>query len=191
MSRGIRLKELVDHLFELVQNSIKANALEVYIGVYEERIYDRFRIVVEDNGKGMKEEYITRLSDPFFTKRGISRRKVGMGLALLFQDCEQAGGEVRIRSKPGVGTKVEAIFEYDNIDRPPLGDLKDLFVTILSLEDRHIRWTIEHRIDRRGYKRDLARIKKDTGRESFSTKYAREDLERYLNRLESKFDDMD
>lgn len=182
------LKELVDHIFELVQNSYKANSTEIYIGVFEERHRNRMRIVVKDDGKGMPPDMIPKLRDPFFTKRAASKRRVGFGLAFLYQDCEQCGGEVGIDSKVGIGTTVEATWEYDHIDRVPLGDLKRLFKTILCMEDKHVNWVIEHRIDRRGYKRDLRRIKREIDREYFNTSYALKDLDDYLDNLESIFE---
>jgi hypothetical protein len=182
------LKELIDHIFELAQNSIKAHALNIYLGVFEEPQKNAIRIIVEDDGKGIKKEDLPKIIDPFYTKRESSKRKVGIGIPFLYQNCKEAGGELKITSQLGKGTKVEAIMQYYHIDRAPLGDLIGVFFTILSLEEHNVSWTIEHRINRIGYKRTIERIRKDIGVDSFKTKSAMNDLKDYLVKLESRFE---
>ena len=93
------------------------------------------------------------------------------------------------RNRGRYGTLLDLV--PDHIDRPPLGDLGGLFKTILCIEDKHVQWVIEHRKDRRGYRRDLKRIKKEINREHFNTSYALKDLDRYLKELEDIFNDLD
>ncbi len=37
-----------------------------------------------------------------------------------------------VKSQPGNGTKVTATFELDNIDRPPLGDIANTLILMVS-----------------------------------------------------------
>jgi signal transduction histidine kinase len=61
---------------------------------------------VEDNGCGMPPEVAARMFDPFFTTRRL-RDTSGIGLALVRQYIEgELGGEIRVDSEPGRGTKV-------------------------------------------------------------------------------------
>lgn len=118
------------HILDIVQNSISAGATRVTLTVDEAPGTDLLTIVIGDNGKGMTPEQVSRLSDPFFTSR--TTRKVGMGIPLLMDSARQSGGDVRIESEPGKGTEVTAVFGYSNIDRPPLGDVANALMLLVS-----------------------------------------------------------
>lgn len=118
------------HILDIVQNSISAGATLVTLTVDESPAEDLLTIAVGDNGKGMTPEQVSRLSDPFFTSR--TTRKVGMGIPLLMDSARQSGGDVRIESEPGKGTEVTAVFGYSNIDRPPLGDVANALMLLVS-----------------------------------------------------------
>jgi len=113
-----------------MQNSVSAGASIIKLVVKEDVCNNLLHIIIEDDGAGMTDGQLARLSDPFFTTR--STRKVGMGVPLFLQSAEQSGGGLVVGSVPGEGTKVEATFEYDNIDRPPLGDLAGSFILTVS-----------------------------------------------------------
>lgn len=118
------------HILDIVQNSISAGATLVTLTVDESPAEDLLTIAVGDNGRGMTPEQVSRLSDPFFTSR--TTRKVGMGIPLLMDSARQSGGDVRIESEPGKGTEVTAVFGYSNIDRPPLGDVANALMLLVS-----------------------------------------------------------
>ncbi len=118
------------HILDIVQNSISAGATRVTLTVDEAPAADLLTIAVGDNGKGMTPEQVSRLSDPFFTSR--TTRRVGMGIPLLMDSARQSGGDVRIESEPGKGTEVTAVFGYSNIDRPPLGDVANALMLLVS-----------------------------------------------------------
>jgi hypothetical protein len=85
-------------------------------------------MTVEDNGKGMTPEQLSKLSDPFFTSR--TTPKVGLGVPLLRQAAEQAGGGLEVSSEPGKGTSLTVWFEYSHLDRPPMGDLPNAWYSL-------------------------------------------------------------
>lgn len=124
------MNDLSMHILDIVQNSISAGATRVTLTVDEAPGADLLTIVIGDNGKGMTPEQVCRLSDPFFTSR--TTRKVGMGIPLLMDSARQSGGDVRIESEPGKGTEVTAVFGYSNIDRPPLGDVANALMLLVS-----------------------------------------------------------
>jgi hypothetical protein len=78
----------------------------------------------------MTEETIRRAMNPFYTTR--TTRKVGLGLPFLIQNAEQSGGGVDITSEVGVGTTVRARFGTDNIDCPPVGDLAETMMLLIT-----------------------------------------------------------
>jgi signal transduction histidine kinase len=62
-------------------------------------------ISVSDTGVGMDEATLAQAFEPFFTTKGLEGS--GLGLSMVQGFAEQSGGEVRIESTPGNGTKVE------------------------------------------------------------------------------------
>lgn len=124
------MNDLSMHILDIVQNSISAGATRVTLTVDEAPGADLLTIVIGDNGRGMTLEQVSRLADPFFTSR--TTRRVGMGIPLLMDSARQSGGDVRIESEPGKGTEVTAVFGYSNIDRPPLGDVANALMLLVS-----------------------------------------------------------
>lgn len=62
-------------------------------------------VLVSDNGHGMPPEVMERAMDPFFSHQAAGRRR-GLGLARVRHWVRQAGGDVRLESRPGEGTTV-------------------------------------------------------------------------------------
>jgi two-component system sensor histidine kinase FlrB len=59
------------------------------------------RLTVEDNGRGIPEEELDRIFDPFYTTRSEG---MGLGLAIVNNIVEAHGGFVEVESRPGMGT---------------------------------------------------------------------------------------
>jgi hypothetical protein len=131
------MKEIALHLLDLAENSVSANAKTVHIDVREDFRTNQLIASVEDDGNGMTDEMVQQVVDPFTTSR--TERKVGLGIPLLKESAEACQGGMKITSKPGTGTKVEATFQHSHIDRMPLGDLPSTFLT-LTLAHPEIHW---------------------------------------------------
>lgn len=120
------------HILDIVENALRARAKHIVIRLAQRKQADRLVLEVIDDGKGMDEETKRRSVDPFFTtKQG---RRIGLGLPLLAQAAEEAGGTLEVESAPGQGTRVIATFGLSHIDRRPLGDIKK---TLYCLEATH------------------------------------------------------
>lgn len=133
------------HILDIVQNSITAGAKNIIVGIEEDLEANTYIIRVEDDGCGMSKEVLKRVMDPYYTSR--TTRRVGLGIPLFKQNAERSGGYLRIRSEPGKGTVLEAMFVHDNIDRPVLGDVAGVMVLLLGANpDIHFRF---------GHKKDL------------------------------------
>lgn len=121
------MRELALNILDVAENSLRANATKIQIDV--DVADDTIRITVADNGRGMSEEFLSRVADPFTTTR--TTRKVGLGLPLIKMEAEMSGGSFGITSEVGVGTTVTTTFGRNHIDRPPMGNLAETLVALL------------------------------------------------------------
>ncbi len=121
------MRDLSLHLLDLAQNSITAGASLVTIRICLAE-NGMLTMQLEDNGKGMSPELLSRVTSPFATTR--TTRKVGLGIPLMKENAEKAGGSFQLESEEGKGTVLTASMDTGNIDCLPLGDLSG---TLLSL----------------------------------------------------------
>ncbi|MDY3978748.1 MAG: sensor histidine kinase [Tidjanibacter sp.] len=122
------MKDIAFHITDVSENCIRAGATEMTISLVLQGSV--LTLVIADNGCGMTPETVARATDPFYTTR--TTRKVGLGLPFLIQNAEQCGGSVKVASQVGVGTTVTATFHTDNIDCPPVGDVPETLMQIIS-----------------------------------------------------------
>jgi len=64
-------------------------------------------VEIADNGCGMDRETLTKIFDPFFTTKFTGR---GLGLSYVLGIVCTHKGTVKVKSKPGKGTKVKILF---------------------------------------------------------------------------------
>jgi len=152
------MKEIALHILDIAENSVRAGAAEVIIGLEQKSRW--LKISIADNGKGMDPEELERTADPFYTSR--TTRRVGMGIPLFRQHAEMTGGKLELRSTAGEGTVLEAWFEKDHPDRQPLGDLEGCWM-LLATMNQEILWGLE--------------LETDRGEFAISTREIREELE--------------
>lgn len=134
------MKDISMHLMDIAQNSIVAGASKISIIIQVCDIRKMLYFEVIDNGKGMEKDFLRKVTDPFKTTR--TTRRVGLGIPLLKQSAEMAGGELRLDSEPGKGTKIQASFKVDHIDRIPIGDIPGT-LTLLISANKSITWIVE------------------------------------------------
>ena len=108
------MRELSLNVMDITQNSISAGATEIGISVFESEVSEELIITITDNGKGMTEEQVKSVTDPFYTTR--TTRPVGLGIPLFKMEAEMTGGDFEIKSTVGVGTTVIARFVTSSID---------------------------------------------------------------------------
>ena len=127
------MDELSLYVLDITMNSVRAGATEIRIELIEEG--EKLTFKVSDNGCGMTEEQLKRLSDPFFTTR--KTRKVGLGIPFLKMLAEMTGGGVEITSthesvSADHGTTTTASLLKDHIDFIPLGDMVETVKTLIQ-----------------------------------------------------------
>lgn len=144
------------HILDIVQNSISANATLIEIRIRENLEINVFDVLIKDNGKGMDDEFLEQVTDPYTTTR--TTRKVGMGIPLLKHSAEQSNGYVKVYSAKQVGTTIEATFQRDHIDRPPLGDIAGTIV-LLAAANPDIDFKYIHVVNNNKYIFDTREVK--------------------------------
>ena len=154
------MRELSLNILDVAQNSITAGASLITIEVKENTVDKTMLIGIYDNGKGMSEEQVKSVVDPFFTTR--TTRKVGMGIPLFKMAAEQTGGGLEIKSELGVGTEVRAYFKTDSVDFTPLGDIASTVQMLITMNtDRD--FVYKHIVNEKEFVADTREIKEILG----------------------------
>lgn len=152
------MREISLHILDIAENGISAGADCIQILVDEDKKDNWLKIRIEDNGSGIPPHMFKNITDPFVTTR--TTRRVGMGLSLLNAAALRCDGTFDIKSDPGKGTKVEAVFQYNHIDRAPLGDIvSSIMVLISGHPEIDIIYT--HIIDGNDFILDTSEIKRE------------------------------
>jgi len=108
-----QLKQILINLYMNAINAIsKKGKIEISLRVINE---NKIKISIKDDGKGIKDEDISKIFDPFFT---TSAKGTGLGLAVVKRLVLENKGEIDIKSVVGEGTNVEIIL-------PKKGDEND------------------------------------------------------------------
>ena len=154
------MRELSLNVLDIAQNSITAEASLITVEVIEDTALHTLSIDIIDNGKGMSEEQLLSVRDPFFTTR--TTRKVGMGIPLFKLAAEQTGGRFSINSALGKGTVVNAVFKTDSVDFTPLGDMTSTVIMLVTMNtDRD--FVYRHTLDGNEFTFDTREIKQILG----------------------------
>lgn len=150
------MNDLAMHILDIVQNSISAGARNIIIRIIENLLQDLLSLTIIDDGKGMSPEIVKKVADPYCTSR--TTRKVGLGIPLLKQSAEQTGGGIVIKSELGKGTEITARFVRSNIDIPPMGNIANAYVLLMSANP-DINMVLEYSFDDKSYRISTEELK--------------------------------
>jgi two-component system sensor histidine kinase RegB len=95
-------------LIALTRNALEAGAPDSAVLVIARQTGERFQFVVADNGRGMSQDTLRRIGEPFFTTKEPGKG-MGLGTFLVRTLAEQLGGRLMFESAPQAGTR--ATFE--------------------------------------------------------------------------------
>ncbi len=152
------MRELALHLLDIAHNSVSAKAKNITISVEEDSKTDRLKMAVSDDGMGMDAFTVQRVTDPFVTSR--TTRNVGLGIPLLKAAAESCDGYLNIHSTVGIGTSLEVEFQHSHIDRMPLGNLSETFLSLL-VGCPEIHWMFYYRVDENAFEFDDEFVKQE------------------------------
>lgn len=138
------MHDLSLYLMEILENSTRAGATQVDVGLLIDHGRDELRLTVDDNGSGLKATPEQTL-DPFYTTK--PGKKTGLGLSLLKADAQAAGGDLIIGGSPTLGgVRVETFMQLSNVDRPPLGDVATTII-VTTVTNPGVEFTVSLRGD--------------------------------------------
>jgi PAS domain S-box-containing protein len=108
-SMNADLTKVRQSLFNLLSNACKfTESGTVRLEVYrEEHEGTWFTFRVADTGIGITPEHVRKLFKPFSQVDPSATRRfggTGLGLAITHHFCEAMGGDIRVESKPGIGS---------------------------------------------------------------------------------------
>ncbi|MEA2434001.1 MAG: two-component system, OmpR family, phosphate regulon sensor histidine kinase PhoR [Actinomycetota bacterium] len=95
-------------LMNLLSNAAKATESDGAIGISAEQVDGSARVDVVDDGRGLSEEEIERVFEPFWRSKVSvkeAQRGAGLGLTLVQEYVHEMGGEVHVTSVMGEGAK--------------------------------------------------------------------------------------
>jgi two-component system, NtrC family, sensor histidine kinase HydH len=101
-------REKVRHaLANLLQNALQATPKGKEVRLLVRLDQGLLHMLVEDEGSGIPKENLDRIFQPFFTTKP---QGTGLGLAITHRIVKDHGGEIKVESNPGNGTRVSMSF---------------------------------------------------------------------------------
>lgn len=98
-------------LRNIIQNAIEAMPNGGLLTLSSRIEGDATILSITDTGRGLDEEGLSRMFEPFWSTKGplatVQGRAVGLGLAIAHGIVQRLGGTIRVRSQLGKGTSLE------------------------------------------------------------------------------------
>lgn len=91
-------------IMNIISNAEQAIHEEGTIKITTRKRPDHVEIVIEDDGEGISEENLMKISDPFFTTKAPGEG-TGLGLFITFSIIEEHNGNIVVESNIGEGTR--------------------------------------------------------------------------------------
>jgi signal transduction histidine kinase len=118
-------EQLKEVLVNLMINACEAMTNGGHISITEKmmEVPPGTSVVIEitDNGPGIAQDNIQKIFQPFFTTK---QEGTGLGLSIVDRIVHEHGGEIRVRSKEGLGTTFTIVLPIEPIDSQPPAEPK-------------------------------------------------------------------
>jgi PAS domain S-box-containing protein len=142
-------------LMNLVSNAAEAMPTGGRITIqatnhYADKPYSGFETVAEgeyvvltvaDNGMGIAEDDLTRIFEPFYTKKAMGHSGSGLGMAVVWGTVKDHGGFINVKSSQGAGACFDLLFPASRKYTPepelatPMEDYLGRGESILVIDD--------------------------------------------------------
>ncbi|MBR5407052.1 MAG: response regulator [Lachnospiraceae bacterium] len=123
MGDEIRIRQI---MLNLINNAIKyTDEGSVSIDVSFDKDNSKLKVIVTDTGIGIKDEDLGKLFDSFQRLEEDRNRNIegtGLGLNITMRLVKMMGGNIRVSSVYGAGTKFTAEMLQEVVDDTPVGD---------------------------------------------------------------------
>ncbi len=99
-------QSLIINIIDNARKAIDGSGLIHVAGTIKD---DKYVIIIKDNGRGMPQEEISRISEAFYRidkSRSRAQGGAGLGLAICSKIAEIHNAEIKYKSEPGKGTVV-------------------------------------------------------------------------------------
>ncbi|HZV00282.1 MAG TPA: HAMP domain-containing sensor histidine kinase [Planctomycetota bacterium] len=117
---------LARSVLNLLSNAVKYSPDNRYVGVSVKREGDMIACAVSDKGIGIDRDDLDRIFDRFFRAGDHMTRAIpgtGLGLSLVDEIVRAHGGQIRVESEKGKGSKFTILLpivpDYRNVPWPP------------------------------------------------------------------------
>ena len=113
---------LIESFINIIGNSLKYTPAGGKITIdireipFDRENYIAYKIVVEDTGIGMSEDYLPHIFEEFSREHSTTENKVpgtGLGLPIIKSMIELMGGSIQVESRQGIGTKFTIDLSFD------------------------------------------------------------------------------
>ncbi|WP_031386442.1 two-component system sensor histidine kinase NtrB [Desulfonatronum thiodismutans] len=101
---ALALDAVVENAFEASDGRSPGDGIVI---IEARETADMIEVRVTDAGRGIREQDLPFVRDPFFTAKAVG---AGMGLAVAQRVMTMHGGDLKITSSPGNGTRVDLFF---------------------------------------------------------------------------------
>lgn len=105
--------ELIQVVVNVVKNALEAMPKGGVLTITTEDEDDRVHLVIEDTGKGIEQERLKHIGEPFYT---LKEKGMGLGLTMSMKIVHEHKGTMHIESKVGEGTKVHIVLPLHKND---------------------------------------------------------------------------
>ncbi len=89
---------------EGVRQKPESNSYVPAVTIVTKKVNDKVEIIVKDNGNGIPQNIVDKIFQPFFTTKPTGSG-TGLGLSLSYDIIKAHGGEIKVETKEGEGTK--------------------------------------------------------------------------------------
>ncbi|WP_165970904.1 ATP-binding protein [Peribacillus frigoritolerans] len=93
--------KLKQSLINILKNGIESYSAGGSIEVSTSKDHSSIKIVISDHGKGMTEDQVLRLGEPYFSTKSNG---TGLGMMVSFSIVKAMNGQIYVKSEPGAGT---------------------------------------------------------------------------------------